>query len=84
MMVSSVGSDPYSMRQMPPVGSRQDPSEMFGNRYAYVREYPWLRFERLGKKKPIAAADNGGGILLEVIVRVFETAEIVNKKRPAT
>jgi len=31
MMVSSVGSDPYSMRQMPPVGNRQDPSEMFGN-----------------------------------------------------
>lgn len=31
MMVSSVGSEPYSMRQMPPVGSRQDPSEMFNN-----------------------------------------------------
>jgi len=31
MMVSSVGSDPYSMRQMAPVGNRQDPSEMFNN-----------------------------------------------------
>ncbi|WP_319521766.1 EF-hand domain-containing protein [uncultured Desulfosarcina sp.] len=29
MMVSSVGSDPYSMRQMAPVGNRPGPSDMF-------------------------------------------------------
>lgn len=68
MMVSSVGSDPYSMRQMAPVGNRQDPSEMFNN----IDEDGSLSEEEAGTIADMISKATGEEVTAESLIEEYD------------